>query len=232
MSPYRSHSGRVFWGLILIVVGVLFLLDRLGGFDFGTMISTYWPVIFIIIGFSILVSSGFRRPLAGLVFILFGVFFLLAELDILEYSAWHYVWPAFIILIGLWLLVRPGFRHPFAGKFPEIKDNDIDITAIFSGINRRVESQAFRGGRATAIFGGAELDFTGAVLADNRATVELTAIFGGVEIRVPRDWKVVVDATPILGGVEDKHRNVPEAEAKATLFVKGAAIFGGITIKD
>jgi predicted membrane protein len=232
MSTYRSHSGRVFWGLILIVIGVLFFLDRLGGFDFGYMISTYWPVIFIIIGFSILVSSGFRRPLAGLLFILFGVFFLLAELDILEYNAWHYIWPAFIILIGLWLLVRPGLRHPFSGKFPEIKDNDIDITAIFSGMNRRIESQAFRGGRATAIFGGAELDFTGAALADNRATVELTAIFGGVEIRVPRDWKVVVDATPILGGVEDKHRNVPEAEAKATLYVKGAAIFGGITIKD
>jgi len=77
-----------------------------------------------------------------------------------------------------------------------------------------------------------ELDFTGAGLDAGKATIDATALFGGVDIKVPRDWKVVMDVVPILGGAEDKHRNVPDAEAKATLYVKGTAIFGGITVKD
>jgi hypothetical protein len=43
---------------------------------------------------------------------------------------------------------------------------------------------------------------------------------------------VVVAGTPIMGGFDDKHRSVPDAEVKATLYVKGTAIMGGITIKD
>jgi len=232
MSHHRNHQGRIFWGLVLVILGVLFLLDRLGGFDFGTMISTYWPVIFIILGFSILISSGFRRPVGGVFFIVFGVFFLLAELDILEYDAWHYIWPSFIILAGLWLLVRPAFRYRSAEKFPQIKENDIDLTCIFSGMKRRIESLNFKGGHATAILGGLELDFTAAGLDGGKATIDATAIMGSIEIKVPRDWRVVIDGTPILGGFEDKHRNVPDVEAKATLFVKGTAIMGGITIKS
>jgi predicted membrane protein len=232
MANHHSHSGRVFWGLILIVVGGLFLLDRFGGFDFGYMISTYWPAILIILGLSILVSSGFRRPFAGLFFILLGVFFLLHQLDILRYDIWDYVWPAAIIILGFWILVRPAMRHRSGEKFPEVRDNDIDIVAAFSGIKRRVESEAFRGGRAVAMFGGAELDLTGATLADGKATVELTAIFGSVDVRVPKEWRVVLDAVPILGGVDDKRRAVPAAEAKATLFIKATAIFGGVTIKE
>jgi predicted membrane protein len=232
MSHHRSHQGRIFWGLILVVLGTLFLLDRVSGFDFGYLISTYWPVIFIILGLSMLVGSGFRQLGPGFFFIIFGVFFLLAELDILEYSAWHYIWPVLIILVGLWLLLRPALRYRSPDKFPEIKENDIDVSAILSGMKRRVESQAFKGGHATAVLGGMELDFTGAGLDAGKATLDATAIFGGVDIRVPRDWKVVMDVVPILGGAEDKHRNVPDAEAKATLYVKGTAIFGGITVKD
>ena len=234
MSSVRSHSGRVFSGLLLIVIGGLFLLDRLGEFDFGYMISRYWPVVFFLIGISILISNGFRRIGSALFFFLLGAFFLLTELDILHENVWNYVWPAAIILVGLWLLVRPAVRHLGSGtdKVPGIKDSDVDIVAMFSGHKRRVESPAFRGGRATALFGGATLDLTGATLAEGKATLELTAIFGGVDLVVPRSWRLVIEAVPILGGVDDKRAPVAEADVKATLYVKATAIFGGISIKN
>jgi predicted membrane protein len=232
MSDHRNHQSRIFWGLILIIIGVLFLADRMGGLDFGTMISTYWPVIFIILGISILIGSGFRRAGIGVFFIVFGAFFLLSELDILDRDVWQYIWPGFIILLGLWLLLRPAFHHRSAEKFPDIKENDIDLTCIFSGMKRRIESQNFRGGHATAIMGGLELDFTAAGLEGGKATVDATAIMGGMDIKVPSNWRVVVDGTPILGGIDDKHRNVPDADVKATLFLKATAILGGVTIKS
>ena len=238
MSRVHGHSGRIFAGLVLIVIGGLFLLDRLGEFDFGTMLSRYWPVIFFLIGISTLISNGFRRIGSALFFFLLGGVFLAMEFDLLGEDIWNYIWPAAIILVGLWLLVRPAFRlggsesARGAGKIPGIKDSDVDIVAMFSGQKRRIEATAFRGGRATALFGGAELDLTGATLAEGKATLELTAIFGGVDLRVPRNWRVVVDAVPILGGVDDKRAPVAEADVKATLYVKATAIFGGIDIKN
>lgn len=232
MSEHRNYQSRIFWGLVLIIVGALFLADRMGGFDFGYMIGTYWPVIFIILGLSILIGSGFRRAGIGVFFIVFGAFFLLSEFDILDRDVWQYIWPASIILLGLWLLFRPVFRHRSAEKFPDIKENDIDLTCIFSGMKRRIESQNFKGGHATAVMGGLELDFTSAGLEGGKAAIDATAIMGGIDIKVPGNWRVVVDGTPILGGIEDKHKNVPDSEAKATLFIKATAILGGVTIKS
>jgi predicted membrane protein len=108
----------------------------------------------------------------------------------------------------------------------------MDISAVMSGQERRFNSPAFKGGRATAVMGGIEIDLTGSNLDGGKAAVELTAIMGSVELRVPKDWKLIINSTPILGGIDDKRRSVPESEAKATLYVKATAIMGGIEIKD
>jgi len=234
MSTHRSHSGRIFWGIFLILIGVLFLLDRMGRFDFdlGYLISHYWPVIFIAIGLSIWFGSGFRDFVSGLFFVVFGTVFLLSRLGILEHDFWHYFWPGLVLIfIGLWIILGPVFQHR-GGHSPEIKADDLDISAIFAGLKRRVETQNFRGGHATAVFGSVDLDLTAAALAEGKATVELSAILGSVEVSVPREWQVVLDGTPILGGVEDKRKAVSSAEAKSTLFIKATAVLGSVLIKD
>ncbi len=43
-----------FGGIILIIIGVLFLLDNLDVADFGDIVSTYWPLILVVMGFVIL----------------------------------------------------------------------------------------------------------------------------------------------------------------------------------
>ncbi len=231
MSRVRENSGRIFWGLMLIVIGGLFLLDTLHKADAGHILHVYWPIILIVIGLWILFSSGLRNTLSPLILVSVGVIFLLINLDIFQHNVWDYAWPLIIVVVGLWLIIRPGFRRS-QGKFPEIKGDDLDAVNIFSGLKRTITSQKFRGGRATVIFGGMELDLTQAGLEGGQATIDLTAIFGGLDVWVPKEWKVVVDATPILGGVEDKHRSVPDSETKGTLYIKGTAIFGGIDIKN
>ncbi len=52
-----SRSGHsTFWGIILLLFGVLFLLDNLGimCFDFWGFIGDWWPVILIVLGISII----------------------------------------------------------------------------------------------------------------------------------------------------------------------------------
>lgn len=45
---------NLFWGILLILFGILFLLDNLGFADFGDVIKTFWPLIFILWGINIL----------------------------------------------------------------------------------------------------------------------------------------------------------------------------------
>ena len=230
MPTSRNAAGRIFWGLVLILVGVLFLLDRMGRMDFGSLFSKYWPLILIFAGIVHLMANNFRNAAGGVILIIIGGFFMLANLEILGRSAWHYVWPLLIIILGIWVLFGlSGRRSPESSL--GAKENDLDAFVMLSGHERRIESQNFRGGKATAILGGMDLDLTQARLAEGRASLELTVIMGGIEVKVPQSWRVEVDGHPLLGGIEDAHTHVPGTETAPTLHVRATAILGGIEIK-
>ena len=92
-------------------------------------------------------------------------------------------------------------------------------------------SRQFRGAWLTGVFGGVTLDLRGAELAEDGAAINATAAFGGVEILVPRGWRVSVRSTPILGGVEDKTEH-PAASADApVLRIDAVAVLGGVDVK-
>jgi hypothetical protein len=108
MAATKGSQSRIFWGLVFIIVGVLFLLDQIGELDVGHVISRYWPAIFIIVGISILIANDFKNTGPAVFFILFGSFFLLMEMRIFERTVWHYFWPIVIIGLGVWILVKPA----------------------------------------------------------------------------------------------------------------------------
>lgn len=227
----RRTQGRIFWGLLLIVLGVLFLLDRMDRLDFGDLIGRFWPAVFILIGISILINNTRENAGAGIFFILFGGFFLLMRLRILDHSVWHYAWPVAIIAVGAWILFKPALG-PGKKKFPEVIGDDLDLSLVFSGTKRRVDSQDFKAGKVEVVFGSAEIDMRGARLASGGATVSLSAVFGSVEVIVPRNWQVVVEGSPILGSIDSHKGTVPDAEKTGTLRVLGSAVFGSIDIKE
>jgi len=58
MSNDSKKTGSLFWGVLLIGIGVLFLLDNLGILYLDEIISDYWPVILIAIGLKIIISAS------------------------------------------------------------------------------------------------------------------------------------------------------------------------------
>jgi predicted membrane protein len=51
-QPRKSNN--FFWGIILILLGALFLLQNLDYLDFGDVIARYWPVFIILLGIQLL----------------------------------------------------------------------------------------------------------------------------------------------------------------------------------
>ena len=59
MNERTYHRGSIIWGLIFIVLGVLFLLDQLDTIDLRA--AYILPVVLIVIGATFLVSGAASR---------------------------------------------------------------------------------------------------------------------------------------------------------------------------
>ena len=108
----------------------------------------------------------------------------------------------------------------------------INAQALFTGIQKRVLSKNFQGGKVSAIFGGTDIDFSQADLADG-AIINVEVAFGGVKLVVPPHWDLQINVTNIFAGIEDK-RMYPQTPNDGTkvLRIYGSIIFGGLEIKS
>ncbi len=227
--------GRSFFGVILIALGLAFLGDQFGWFSFGSLISTWWPAILILLGVAQFTGQGGGMvPGAGLIAV--GAFFLLRRFGWLGADSFRYIWPLFIIFFGLRILfARPGdtnFARPGESGAAGSTDETIDAFTVFSALKTRITAQNFRGGRVTCVFGGGEIDLRDAALDGGRAAIEATVAFGGIEIRVPTGWRIQMTATPLFGGCADETDNRVTAADAPVLQVKAFAAFGGVTVKN
>ena len=77
--------------------------------------------------------------------------------------------------------------------------------------------------------GGIEIDLHDADIQTG-ATLDVFAMMGGIVLRVPEDWLIVVNTLPIMGGVDDKTH--PPVEATKRLNITGFLMMGGMEIKN
>lgn len=107
--------------------------------------------------------------------------------------------------------------------------NTVEDIVAFWGLDKKIVSTNFKGGRNITLFGGSVLDLSEIKLSKDGAILELYAMFGGIEVRTPKDYKVKVDSTGILGGVDNTINE--EGRKEPTLTLKCTAILGGIEVK-
>jgi len=231
---HRSVPSQVVLGLMVIAMGVLFLLDNLGILEFRRGLA-FWPLVFIVAGVVKMVDTGSRNGyVVGLVLVLVGAALMANRLGFI-YVSFNTVWPLLLIALGGMVLYRAATgRRARTVLTASLKDEPpidgvVDITAVLSGVERRVTSQAFHGGEVTAIMGGCELDMRGASI-EGEAVLNVFAVLGGITIKVPPDWTVVLHGTPILGGFDEKTA-APPNDAKR-LVISGYVILGGLEVRN
>jgi len=230
MAKVSGSGSRIVFGAILVLVGVLLLFSQMGVFDFGDFMSVFWPLILIVVGLWQWAIRRFRPSFWPLLLIIAGVFLLALRLGLLDGRGLGVMIGIVMIAFGIWLVMRKA--RPSTDY--AISDADaIDHWVIFGGVEETITSQRFTGGNATVVFGGADIDLRKAALADGDVTLNLSAIFGGIEIKVPENWQILVDGTAILGGVEDKTGAgaADSSEGQPRLHVRAVAIFGGVEVK-
>ncbi len=56
----KKDNSSIIWGIILLIIGLIFLLSNVYGFNAWQIIGTYWPLILVVIGAYILLT-GMKR---------------------------------------------------------------------------------------------------------------------------------------------------------------------------
>lgn len=210
---------RLWIGLVLLMLGVFGILDATGTLDSSETIDRWWPVAIIGLGVIGMVVDR-RISLGPGIVVVIGIL-LLADQQ--EWTDEDLFGPVLLIAIGL--VVLSGFwRRRVEGEHRE------ETLVMFGGTKVNDRSEHFTHANVSAVFGGATLDLREAHI-DQEGTVDALALFGGVDVVVPKGWRVSVDSTPILGGCTDKTEDGELAADAPTLNVHATAIFGGVDVK-
>ncbi|HEU4915514.1 MAG TPA: DUF5668 domain-containing protein [Acidimicrobiia bacterium] len=213
--------GRLFFGLLVVAVGVILLLDNAGTVDAWDIFSTWWPAVVILAGVLTFASNPRHWPVA-LIITAVGTAFLLSNLGVVDVG--RFIIPAAIIGVGLLVLLGRGM-----GSRTEAGDR-VNSFNVFSGSELASHSKQFQGGSISAIFGGAEVDLRDAVPAAD-AQLDVFTAFGGVELKVPEGWQVAVKGLPLFGGIDNATVNDTVAADAPRLAVSATVLFGGLEIK-
>jgi hypothetical protein len=96
----RPHR-QILWGVLLMALGGVFLLDRLGIVDLPSMWS-FWPLVLLVLGVSRLLT---RQPGAAATFILMGLAFFSAEFHWLGLS-YSSFWPLLLVAVGVGIVIK------------------------------------------------------------------------------------------------------------------------------
>ena len=229
-NPYRSYIA----GAFIIIIGALLLLNNLHllPFELPAYVFT-WKMLLIIMGVYLLANL---RIIGAAILIGLGLYFLLPDICGTEAASLKALWPGLLIVAGLGILLKGFNRHRCEKKNSYVKTEDLPFmtsTVIFGGEKKKLSSHDFEGARLTAIFGGIELDLTNCTLVNERTIIDVTAVCGGIELTVPKEWNIKTDIAPIMGGIEDRISDIPGAYVDQTkeVIIKGEVVMGGIEIK-
>lgn len=255
-APRFPLTEKIVAGVFLILLGALFILDNLRIVDAGSLWD-YWPLLLIVPGVTRLLAPA--RPgqkLWGAILLVVGGLLLLRNLDIL-WIPFHKVWPFVLVAFGGYLILQTMGRRAdvaapsgsdagarafdgaraglsaTAGLGARTSVAQLNEFALCGGGHRLVQTADFRGGSITVVAGGFDIDLREATIAGDSVSIEIFVIMGGVVLRIPESWKVVVNVTPLLGGSDLKARTIaPPDGSVRTLVVNGLILMGGLEVKN
>lgn len=224
-------------GVAVIVIGMLFLIDNLGWIDLDFR-RHFLPTGLIFFGvLKLLQTRTSSGKLVGGGLIAAGSLIFLSRLGFIDIS-WRELWPVLLIAFGVAVVFKSSTGRsvrkqvgakPVSGPDSEFEQTEVDITSFMGAFKRRIITADFRGGEITAVMGGCDLDLRQSSII-GEAVLNVFSLFGGVTIKVPVDWTVVLQGTPIMGGFEEK--TVPPATPGKVLYVRGYAIMGGLEVRN
>ncbi len=225
-------------GLLIVLLGIILLANNFGmNIDLGEIISTYWPLILIIWALNNIVTQNkstgkHKNIILPFLLLLIGILILGRNLGFYYFNLsmfWKILWPALLIFLGFNIL-KGGIRTGSTGW------------AVMSGIERKNKGWQLKNKSYIAFMGGIDLDLSTADISTGETYLDLTAVMGGIEIKIPDDINVICTGSGFLGGIEflqedtggiifNRHFEHKNDNINKNIVINCRAVMGGIDIK-
>ena len=229
---------RVFWGFIFILSGIFLIVNKLGYFpDVNpfSLILTFFLVV--VIGKSII-----RLNFPGILFpIAFICIMYDNQLGITQITPWTVLIAALFGSIGLSMLFHKHVKfihhkhfhkhHHDDYKFEKIDvedDGKVSFKSSFGASIKYINTNKFEQADLECSFGALKVYFDNAVMSKDNAVVKIDASFSGVELYIPKTWRVDIKTNAFLGDVSEKNRS--GQVITNTLTLVGDISFAGVEI--
>lgn len=224
-----KRTGNILWGIAFIIIGGIFALNAIGITDINIFFDGWWTLFIIIPSFIGIVTND--NKMWSMIWFLVGIVFLLCAQGILQFSMIRkLIFPVILILIGISILFKDAIGSNINKKISELNKQGLtEYYATFSGQKVSFDGEEFKGASVNAVFGGIEVDLRNSIITSDQV-INVSAIFGGVDIFAPQNVNVKVKSTPIFGGVGNKVANTI-GENVPTIYINAFCLFGGADIK-
>lgn len=113
-SNYQWRK-QIVWGLVLIAIGAVFLLDRLDILDIHDLWH-YWPLILVFIGFTRMIASPTPGDLSGGLWMVIVGTWLFAVFDDRFDITFRNSWPLLLIGGGIVMVIKPLLERRASAK--------------------------------------------------------------------------------------------------------------------
>jgi len=231
MCQSGSISPRLVIGLLITALGVIYMAGNLDLIDTRAPLRYFWPAAFSAIGVALLMVRGsVANRRWGVVWLFAGLWMLAYQARWIDVDIWEIAVPLILLALGA-RLVQRALKESQGGEAPAEAKEQTRIFALLSGSESRTFTQPIKDAEIVSLLSGVKLDLSSAVIEGDRATLQVTAVMGGIEIYAPSEWNIVSEVTPILGAFIDKRRPTANPTTK-TLFVTGLIVMGGVEVKN
>lgn len=215
-----------FIGCILILLGVTWLGNVSGWWDFG-LFTGWWSFILIV---PALYWISQRGPNFGNVFLLMlGILCLGESYDLLgqHVSVWSLILPLFVILLGLDTLVK-SFTRGRKLKNLHASNQEYPIYhVIFTSKTDVNKTQDLKGAELSALGSKLIVDFREANVTQN-IQIQIDNVCSTVLVYVPGNVCVNIDGDNLFGGVT----NHSTGTGAYSMSIRCSCVFGSIHIYD
>ena len=158
---------NILWGILLIVVGVIWALNSTGVANINIFFRGWWTLFIIVPSIIGIVENP--KDSSGYIFLAVGVFLLLGARDIISFALIaKLILPIILILIGVSVIFKDTINGKVSKKIAEIDKDGTEIyTATFSDNKVKLSGDVFKNGvgstvlKAVVYQAGVEVDAAG-----------------------------------------------------------------------
>ncbi|WP_261810193.1 LiaF transmembrane domain-containing protein [Levilactobacillus humaensis] len=236
-----------FWGTFFVLAAGILIASQLGVLSYHIGFWTLLIAMFLVATF---VGSLIQVSVTGMIFSLAFLAIIFAKpLGIVALVPWTILGAALLLSIGLSMIIKPrwrwhrniagweghhgrGWDKNFHHGYDDIKtvnESETIVDVNMSSSIRYLQSTDFKQAMIKVSMGNAKVYFDNVVLDEGGATIVVDGSLGGIELYLPRTWKVTSNVNTSLGVVEEK--GIQEsAEDGPQVTIQGDISLGSLNI--